>query len=64
MRQHYHWSSKQSVRRSGVTQVIAEDPELRVLNHEEGRPPDSTTLVKFGTNFFRGGGDVVGMYRN
>ena len=64
MRQHYHWSSKQSVRRSGVTQVIAEDPELRPPNHEEGRPPDTTTLVKFRTNSFRGGGDVVGMKRN
>ena len=61
MRQHYHWSSKQSVKMSGLPQVIAEDPELRTPNHEEGRPPDSTTLVKFGTNSFRGGGDVVGM---
>ena len=61
MRQHYHWSSKPSVRKSGLPQVIAEDSELRLPNHEEGRPPDSITLVKFRTNSFRGGGDVVGM---
>ena len=64
MRQHYYWSSKQSVSRSGVPQVIAGDPELRPPNHEEGRPPHITTLVKFGTNSFRGGGDVVGVQRN